>query len=206
MPDNSNEAKAKLRLLCAGIAEERAELAEPPNSDIVAGEPREPVRSRMIALPGGTFLMGTENPEGFPQDGKGPVRPVTLDGFLIHRCSVTNDVFQCFIAATGYRTDARNGSVGLSCSGPIYRKRVFVNWWPIQSTLGSAAIIPWCMSHETMRRRSVGGRGSGCRQKRSGSYAARGFRQTFSFRIVWAVSGLRCYMITAQIQDSVTER
>jgi sulfatase modifying factor 1 len=64
------------------------------------------LRSRMIALPGGTFLMGTDNAEGFPQDGEGPVRAVTLDPFSIDIYPVTNDLFRQFIAATGYRTEA----------------------------------------------------------------------------------------------------
>jgi sulfatase modifying factor 1 len=66
----------------------------------------EATRSNMVTLPGGTFLMGTDIPEGFPQDGEGPVRAVTLDPFLIDRSPVTNDRFAAFIAATSYRTEA----------------------------------------------------------------------------------------------------
>ena len=36
-----------------------------------------------IALPGGTFLMGTDYPDAFPADGEGPVRPVSLSPFAI---------------------------------------------------------------------------------------------------------------------------
>jgi len=50
--------------------------------------------------------MGTDNPEGFPQDGEGPIRAVTLDAFRIDRSSVTNKRFRAFIEATGYRTEA----------------------------------------------------------------------------------------------------
>ena len=32
----------------------------------------------MIKLPGGEFLMGTDDPEGFPADGEGPIREITL--------------------------------------------------------------------------------------------------------------------------------
>ena len=67
---------------------------------------REDVLGRMIALPGGTFLMGTENPEGFPQDGEGPVRAVTLSPFSIDRYPVTNHLFARLAEVTGYRTDA----------------------------------------------------------------------------------------------------
>lgn len=60
----------------------------------------------MIALPGGSFLMGTDYPDGFPADGEGPVREVFLDPFSIDRYPVTNERFAEFVRATGYRTDA----------------------------------------------------------------------------------------------------
>jgi formylglycine-generating enzyme len=63
-------------------------------------------RSRMVSLPGGTFLMGTDFAEGFPADGEGPVRPVTLQPFSIDRYPVTNGVFRRFVEATGYLTEA----------------------------------------------------------------------------------------------------
>jgi formylglycine-generating enzyme required for sulfatase activity len=60
----------------------------------------------MVSLPGGTFLMGTDYAEAFPQDGEWPVRPVTLSPFSIDRSPVTNDRFVQFVAATGYQTEA----------------------------------------------------------------------------------------------------
>ena len=60
----------------------------------------------MIQLPGGTFLMGTEDDEGFPEDGEGPVRDVVVDPFLIDATTVTNSQFRDFIRATGYKTEA----------------------------------------------------------------------------------------------------
>ena len=60
----------------------------------------------MIDLPGGSFLMGTEDRDGFPADGEGPVRRVTLDPFLIDRYPVRNREFARFVTATGYRTEA----------------------------------------------------------------------------------------------------
>ncbi|MFJ2766573.1 formylglycine-generating enzyme family protein [Streptomyces sp. NPDC087300] len=59
-----------------------------------------------VHLPGGEFLMGTEDAEGFPGDGEGPVRRVRLAPFRIDACAVSNDRFAAFVAATGYRTDA----------------------------------------------------------------------------------------------------
>lgn len=60
----------------------------------------------MVHLPGGTFLMGTEAAEGFPADGEGPVRSVTLDPFFLDTYPVTNEQFAEFAAASGYRTEA----------------------------------------------------------------------------------------------------
>ena len=69
-------------------------------------EDRDQTLARMASLPGGTFLMGTDNPDGFPQDGEGPVRAVTVDLFSIDISPVTNELFSRFVAATGYRTEA----------------------------------------------------------------------------------------------------
>jgi formylglycine-generating enzyme required for sulfatase activity len=60
----------------------------------------------MVFLPGGNFLMGTDYARGFPADGEGPVRPVTLSPFEIDAYPVTNADFAAFVAATKYRTEA----------------------------------------------------------------------------------------------------
>lgn len=65
-------------------------------------------RPTMVSLPGGPFLMGSDSPEIFPQDGESPVRQVTLAPFHIDPTPVTNAAFAAFIAATGYRTEAEN--------------------------------------------------------------------------------------------------
>ncbi|MFH9072089.1 formylglycine-generating enzyme family protein [Streptomyces alboflavus] len=65
-----------------------------------------PGDDRMVTLPGGEFLMGAEDAEGFPEDGEGPVRPVRVDAFRIDVCAVSHDDFAAFAAATGYVTDA----------------------------------------------------------------------------------------------------
>ena len=60
----------------------------------------------MIRLKGGSFLMGTNDHIGYPDDGEGPVREVTLDPFYIDPTAVSNTDFREFIEATGYETDA----------------------------------------------------------------------------------------------------
>jgi formylglycine-generating enzyme required for sulfatase activity len=60
----------------------------------------------MISLPAASFLMGTDTQEGFPKDGEGPVREVFVDAFLIDRHPVTNVLFEEFVRATDYKTEA----------------------------------------------------------------------------------------------------
>lgn len=60
----------------------------------------------MRPIPGGEFLMGTDDPDGWPADGEGPVRAVTLQPFHIDACCVTNEQFNAFVNATGYKTEA----------------------------------------------------------------------------------------------------
>ena len=60
----------------------------------------------MVALPGGSFLMGTDDLIGYPADGEGPARQVHVDPFAIDAYAVTNARFAEFVADTGYLTDA----------------------------------------------------------------------------------------------------
>jgi len=60
----------------------------------------------MVLLPGGTFLMGTDDDCGYPDDGEGPVREVELDSFWIGATAVSNEAFAEFVNQTGYVTDA----------------------------------------------------------------------------------------------------
>jgi len=60
----------------------------------------------MCLIPGGEFLMGSTDADGWPADGEGPVRPITLQPFHIDACCVTNERFMDFFNATGYKTEA----------------------------------------------------------------------------------------------------
>lgn len=60
----------------------------------------------MVKLDGGRFLMGTDSDEGFPADGEGPIREVTVDPFYIDAQPVTNERFAEFVRATQYVTEA----------------------------------------------------------------------------------------------------
>ena len=50
--------------------------------------------------------MGTDDADGFPADGEGPVREVALAPFWIDPTAVTNAQFAAFVKATGHVTEA----------------------------------------------------------------------------------------------------
>ncbi|WP_121614313.1 formylglycine-generating enzyme family protein [Mesobacillus foraminis] len=60
----------------------------------------------MVRIEGGEFLMGTEDKEGFPADGEGPIRNVKVNSFLMDRFAVSNTKFLEFVSATNYKTEA----------------------------------------------------------------------------------------------------
>jgi formylglycine-generating enzyme required for sulfatase activity len=62
--------------------------------------------ARMVRVGGETFTMGTDSDVGFPQDGEGPTREVSVDPFYVDRHAVTNAEFLAFVRDTGYTTDA----------------------------------------------------------------------------------------------------
>src|SRR5262249_34313462 len=58
----------------------------------------------MVWIPGGTFLMGSEN--GKPDEQ--PVHRVAVHGFWMDKTEVTNGQFEKFVAETGYATVAEH--------------------------------------------------------------------------------------------------
>jgi sulfatase modifying factor 1 len=60
----------------------------------------------MIFLPGGSFLMGTNDRDGFASDGEGPVREIRLSPFYIDPYTVSNADFARFVEATNYITES----------------------------------------------------------------------------------------------------
>ncbi len=58
----------------------------------------------MVWIPGGQFMMGTDDPSSFPNER--PAHQVQVDGFWIDATAVTNAQFRQFVEATGYVTTA----------------------------------------------------------------------------------------------------
>jgi formylglycine-generating enzyme required for sulfatase activity len=55
----------------------------------------------MVAIPGGTFKMGSPNNEPLRKPDEGPLRKVTLSGFWMGRTEVTWNEYMAFFRATG---------------------------------------------------------------------------------------------------------
>jgi sulfatase modifying factor 1 len=63
-------------------------------------------KASMVAIPGGSFLMGTDDAERVVADGEGPVREVVVAPFHIDATAVSNEHFSAFVRDTKYVTDA----------------------------------------------------------------------------------------------------
>ena len=63
--------------------------------------------------------MGTEISAGFPADGEGPIREVTVDPFFIDIYPVTNRRFREFVDATRYKTESEKFGWSFVFSGDI---------------------------------------------------------------------------------------
>lgn len=58
----------------------------------------------MVWVPGGEFIMGTDEPDAYPHER--PAHPVKVSGFWMDATEVTNAQFSAFVDATGYVTVA----------------------------------------------------------------------------------------------------
>jgi sulfatase modifying factor 1 len=89
----------------------------------------------VLALDGDSFLMGAEDPDGFPDDREGPVREVRVEPFAISAHSVTTEEFAAFVAATGHLTRAERFGWSFVFAGllpedfPTTRSVAHAPWW-----------------------------------------------------------------------------
>ena len=118
-----------------------------------------PVHEGLVPLPGGVFLMGTDDPEGCPADGEGPVRRVTLRPFAVARTAVTNAQFAAFVAATGYQTEAER-------FGWSFVFHLFVPRSKRIALVGSAGPAPWWLAVRGACWRAPEGPGSSTKGRR----------------------------------------
>jgi sulfatase modifying factor 1 len=89
----------------------------------------------VLELGGDTFLMGGEDPDGFPDDREGPVREVRVEPFAISAHAVTSEEFAAFVAATGHVTRAERFGWSFVFAGllpdefPPTRSVAQAPWW-----------------------------------------------------------------------------
>ncbi len=108
----------------------------------IENAPGEPPFPNMVWVPGGTFLMGSD--DHYPEEA--PTHYATVSGFWMDTYAVTNSDFRTFINETGYVTMAERvpnpedypgadpallvpgGLVFKETSGPV-DLRYWQNWW-----------------------------------------------------------------------------
>ena len=76
-----------------------------------------PPDGSMVALPGGTFAMGSDDAYAEEQ----PLREVTVDPFAIDRFELTNRDFAAFVDATGYVTEAERPGPDGATGSAVFR-------------------------------------------------------------------------------------
>ncbi|MFD7989006.1 formylglycine-generating enzyme family protein [Kitasatospora indigofera] len=107
----------------------------------------------LLDLPGGRFLMGTDDPAGFPADGEGPVREVEVGAFRIAPATVTNAEFASFVKETGHTTDAERFGFSFVFGGFLSEQ--------LRSASSTVAGTPWWHAVEGADWRHPEGPGSG---------------------------------------------
>src|SRR4051794_4146125 len=81
-----------------------ASVVERPVPPTTATDPPGDKPSGMAWVPGGEFLMGSDDPEAAPAER--PAHRVRVDGFWMDVTEVTNAQFRAFIEATRHATTA----------------------------------------------------------------------------------------------------
>jgi formylglycine-generating enzyme required for sulfatase activity len=97
--------------------EQTAALAVTPTQEFEIGSTQVSPRDGMVMVyvPAGEFLMGS--PEGVGSKDEQPQHTVYLDAFWIDQTEITNDMFNAFVAATGYVTEAEKAGISAEIVG-----------------------------------------------------------------------------------------
>jgi formylglycine-generating enzyme len=140
---------------CAPVRPASEGLPETPQTRVQAEDTSV---EGMIRLPGGTFLMGTDDGQGFPEDGEGPVRKITLDPYLISPYATTNAEFSAFVEETGYATEAER----FGWSFVFYR---FLSAKAKKKVRGAVDSAPWWKAVGGAHWRRPEGPGSGIKTR-----------------------------------------
>ena len=105
------------------------------------------VKIEMVAIKGGTFMMGQPNPNlggEEESDSEQPVHKVTISNFYLGKTEVTVAQFKAFIDATGYKTEAEKTGNSNSYKDGRWR---FVNGLTWMSDVKGAKITEVTLNH-----------------------------------------------------------
>ncbi len=105
MADGANKTSS----CCAGSREAVSNpslMGKENQSETQAASGKVQYEEKMVFIPGGEYLMGTDDEEGFKTDGEGPIRKVEVSPFYIDSYTVTNEEFDAFVKETGYQTES----------------------------------------------------------------------------------------------------
>ncbi|XP_042536130.1 formylglycine-generating enzyme [Dipodomys spectabilis] len=89
----------------AAAAHRYSRAANAPPGPGAGPAPRAAAPPKMVTIPAGVFMMGTDDPQ-IKQDGEAPARRVTIDAFYMDAYEVSNAEFEKFVNSTGYLTEA----------------------------------------------------------------------------------------------------
>jgi formylglycine-generating enzyme len=118
---------------CGPSRQQRPVATSPPDARVGWGV--HDATDGMVLLEAGEFLMGSEDRDGFPADGEGPVRQVTLNPFWVDPVAVSNARFATFVDATGHVTEAEGYGWSFVFGGllpddfPPTRGAAQAPWW-----------------------------------------------------------------------------
>lgn len=103
-PPVSSPTSAAVQATAPAATRAATPTESPPTATVAS--PQAPSGGEMIAIPGATFRMGSD--DGDPDER--PAHEVTVASFKIDRFEVTNALFEAFAGATGYQTgNEKNG-------------------------------------------------------------------------------------------------
>lgn len=134
---------------------QRGVPAAPVHRDVASSVPTlealgelAPDQLHMVGLQGGTFLLGSEADDAYPQDYEGPVRQATVEPFAIGTTTVTNAEFAVFVLDTDHVTDAEQHRDSLVFKGLLSPELVATTpavqaapWW--RQTPGATWLYPY---------------------------------------------------------------
>ncbi|MEM6362828.1 MAG: SUMF1/EgtB/PvdO family nonheme iron enzyme [Planctomycetota bacterium] len=133
--ENSLDDRLLLTKIHALIEQRSDSISESDMTDYVETIPMTGIEFEMIAINGGTFVMGSSLDEADRRDDEGPATSVAVSPFWMGRCEVTWDEYEPFMITSvdrekhggwkGYQPDQHDLVDGVSQPTPPYTEMSF---------------------------------------------------------------------------------